>query len=89
MTSIPLPEAQQQLADLIHKLAPGDVVTITENDRPVARIISITPITTITPRLPRPRPPVTGIPRAGRYRGQFVVPEEFSEPLEEMQEYME
>ena len=89
MTSIPLPEAQQQLADLIHKLAPGDVVTITENDRPVARIISITPITTITPRLPRPRPPVTGIPKAGRYRGQFVVPEDFSEPLEEMQEYME
>jgi prevent-host-death family protein len=63
MTTISLNEAQATLSDLIHRLAPGEVVTITENDRPVARIVSIP---AIQPRPPRPRPPVTGIPKAGQ-----------------------
>lgn len=82
MTTITLPEAQSQLADLIHRLAPGDVVTITENDRPVARLI---PFIAIPTQSPRPRPPITGVPKAGRYEGQFIVPDDFKE----MREYME
>jgi antitoxin (DNA-binding transcriptional repressor) of toxin-antitoxin stability system len=39
MTSLPLQQAQAQLPDLIHGLAPGDEVVITENDQPVARIV--------------------------------------------------
>lgn len=34
------PEAQAKLTDLIHRLAPGDEVLITDNDQPVARLVS-------------------------------------------------
>ncbi|MBY0528130.1 MAG: hypothetical protein K2R98_32335 [Gemmataceae bacterium] len=86
MNTITLQEAQTGLADIIHGLAPGQVVTITENDRPVARLV---PLPTVS-RIPRrPRPPVTGIPRAGLYEGRLVVPDDFKEPLEEMREYEE
>jgi hypothetical protein len=61
-------------------------LTITENDQFVARLI----IPLIAPaHPPRPRPPVTGVPRAGSCEGLFVVPDDFKEPLEEMREYME
>lgn len=38
MTTITIQEAQATLSDLIHRLAAGDEVTITENDRPVAKL---------------------------------------------------
>ncbi len=86
MKTIALNEAQRSLADLIHCLAPGEVVTIIENSRPVAQIVQFP---TIATRPPRPRPPVTGIPKVGQYEGRLVVPEDFDEPLEELREYME
>jgi antitoxin (DNA-binding transcriptional repressor) of toxin-antitoxin stability system len=86
MSSITLQEAQATLADLIHRLPPGEGVTITENDRPVALLM---PVPAIQPRAPRPRPPVTGIPIAGSLEGLLIVPDDFKEPLEEMREYME
>jgi antitoxin (DNA-binding transcriptional repressor) of toxin-antitoxin stability system len=86
MTTITLQEAQATLTDLVHGLAPGAGVTITENDHPVARLVALP----IMPRHPRrPRPPVTGVPRAGQYEGRLVVPDDFDEPLEELREYME
>jgi antitoxin (DNA-binding transcriptional repressor) of toxin-antitoxin stability system len=86
MNTISLHEAQANLTDLVHGLAPGQVLTITENDRPVARLVAA-PI--IHQRPPRPRPPVTGVPKAGQYEGRLVVPDDFKEPLEELREYME
>jgi prevent-host-death family protein len=83
MSTITLQEAQANLADLVHRLAPGETVTITENDQPVARLIPV-PIVR-----QRPRPPITGVPEAGSCEGMFVVPDDFKEPLEEMREYME
>ena len=85
MSTITLEEAQANLAELVHRLAPGEVVTITENDRPIARLI---PVTNVRHRTPRPRPPVTGVPKAGQYEGGRV-PDNFKEPLDEMREYME
>jgi antitoxin (DNA-binding transcriptional repressor) of toxin-antitoxin stability system len=85
MTTISLHEAQSTLSELIHRLTPGEVVTITEGDRPVAQIV---PFPTIRLRPPRPRPPVTGVPRAGTVPG-LVVPDDFKAPLEELREYME
>jgi len=38
MTTIALSEAQAGLPELIHRLAPGEEVTITENGQPVAQI---------------------------------------------------
>ena len=87
MTTITIQEAQSSLAELIHGLAPGQIVTITKNDRPVAQLA---PVPIVIPRdPPRPRPPVTGVPKAGRLKGLLTVPDDFKEPLEEMREYME
>jgi antitoxin (DNA-binding transcriptional repressor) of toxin-antitoxin stability system len=46
-------------------------VTITENDRPVARLI---PVPIIRQRPPRPRPPVTGVPRQDSMKGGSSSP---------------
>lgn len=85
MIAISLADAQGALADIIHRLAPGEVVTITENGEPVAQLI-LTGAANSRP--PRPRPLVTGVPRAGTVPG-LVVPEDFKEPLEELREYRE
>ena len=85
MTNVPLNEAQSKLAEIVHQLAPGDIVTITENDRPVAQIV---PVPAVRKRPLRPRPAITGVPRAGSVPG-LVVPADFKAPLEELQEYME
>ncbi len=86
MSTISLQEAQSNLAELVHRLAPGETVTITENDRPIARLI---PVPVVRQRPPRPRPPVTGVPKAGQYERRLIVPDDFKEPLEEMREYMD
>ena len=80
MTTITLQEAQSTLPDLIHRLPAGEWVVITENDMPVAQLI--VPFVFVR-EAPRPRPPVTGIPKAGQYEGRLVVPVDFDEPLEE------
>jgi antitoxin (DNA-binding transcriptional repressor) of toxin-antitoxin stability system len=86
MSTVSLQEAQANLAEIVHHLAPGEGVTITEDGRPVARLI----VPFVVPaHPPRPRPPITGIPKAGSYEGLFVVPDDFKEPLEELREYME
>ena len=85
MSTISLNEAQSTLSELIHRLAPGEVMTITENDRPVAQIV---PFPAIKTWPPRPRPPITGVPRAGTVAG-LIVPDDFKAPLEELREYME
>ena len=38
MATISIHEAQSNLSELIHRLAPGDEIVITEDDRPVARL---------------------------------------------------
>jgi prevent-host-death family protein len=40
MATVTIQEAQAKLADLIHKLMPGDEVVITENNQPVAKLVS-------------------------------------------------
>ena len=39
MTTVTIQQAQTILSELIHRLSPGDEVVITENDRPVARLV--------------------------------------------------
>ena len=75
-------EAQQRLPELLTAAREGEVVQIQENGWTYQ-------LTLIPPRPPRPRPPVTGVPKAGQFKGQFVVPDDFDEPLEELREYME
>lgn len=80
MATISIEEARAKLGELIHGLAPGEEVVITENDRPVA--------TLALPRQLR-QPDETGMakkPRElGTMRGTVLSMEHFDDPLEEMQ----
>ncbi len=77
MRKITLQEAQTQLADLIHRLKPDEELVITENDKPVAKLIGVDPN--------RQRPS-----KAGSAKGtiHWMAPD-FDAPLEEFKEYME
>jgi antitoxin (DNA-binding transcriptional repressor) of toxin-antitoxin stability system len=78
MNTVTLKEAQSGLADIIHRLTPGDEVVITENDQPVARLV------------PTPPTPKTGHRLLGTMRGTvlYMAPD-FDAPLEDFKEYME
>jgi len=75
MTSISIADAQAKLADLIHGLAPGDEVVITENDQPIARLV---------PASQR------GERKLGTLKGSvlYMAPD-FDAPLDDFKEYME
>jgi antitoxin (DNA-binding transcriptional repressor) of toxin-antitoxin stability system len=78
MTSLSIDEAQSNLRDLVHALAPDDEVLILENDQPVARLL---PPEQKPERLPR---------QLGTMRGTvlYMAPD-FDAPLEDFTEYME
>lgn len=79
MKTISIEEAQATLSDLVHGLAPGDEVVITENDLPVARLAPAVPQDTVRPAI-----------RPGTLRGtvQYPAPD-FDAPLGDFREYME
>ena len=69
-TMIPVEEAQTKLKELIGKLAPGEEVILTENQRPVAKLVGERP-----PHPPRPSP--------GLGKGSIVyIAPDFDEPME-------
>ena len=78
MPTVTIHEAQATLADLIHRLAPGEEVVITENDQPVARLVSPVPA---PPKSPR---------QLGTLKGTvlYMAPD-FDAPLEDFREYMD
>lgn len=78
MTTVTLKEAQSGLADLIHRLSPGDEVVITENDRPVARLV------------PTPPSPKMAQRQLGTMKGTvlYMAPD-FDSPLGDFKEVME
>ena len=55
--SITIDEAQAKLRELIHQLAPGEEVIITENQEPVAKLVS---------QSPKPRPGLRRLPAWAR-----------------------
>ena len=77
MPTVTIQEAQARLSDLIHRLAHGDEVVITENDEPVAK-------------LARTEPKKQWPCKAGSAKEtiHWMAPD-FDEPLEEFKEYME
>ena len=77
MPTVTIEEAQNSLSDLIHSLPPGEEVVITENDRPVARLVSAA-APQRTPRQP------------GTLKGTVLsMAPDFDAPLEDFREYME
>lgn len=79
MLQISLSEAQQRFPELLSAALAGEVVEIQQN----GWTFRLTAVSS------RARPPSTGMPKAGRLKGQLVVPDDFDEPLEELREYME
>ena len=77
MTTITIEEAQARLRDLIHALPPGEEVVITEDDRPIARLL--------LPAEQAAKPPR----RSGTMKGTvlYMAPD-LDAPLEEFKEYM-
>jgi antitoxin (DNA-binding transcriptional repressor) of toxin-antitoxin stability system len=77
VSTITLQEAQARLPELIEQLGPGEELFITQNDRPVAKLVGE----------PKPsRPPR----RLGTLRGTvlYMAPD-FNAPLDDFREYME
>jgi antitoxin (DNA-binding transcriptional repressor) of toxin-antitoxin stability system len=70
-------EAQAKLKDLIHHLAPGEEVIITENQRPVGRLVG---------EPPRPKPGLRPPPGLGK--GFITVLSDDDEHLKDFTEYV-
>lgn len=78
MASVTIQEAQARLPELIHRLSSGDEVVITENDRPVARLVQTPPSAQRQRR------------QLGTMKGTVLdVASDFDAPLEDFREYME
>jgi prevent-host-death family protein len=75
--SITIDEAQAKLKDLIHQLAPGEEVVITENQQPVAKLVSEPPKPKRGLRLP-----------PGLGKGFITVLADDDEHLKDFEEYM-
>jgi prevent-host-death family protein len=78
MPTVTIQEAQATLANLIHRLIPGEEVLITENGQPVARLVPTQPCSVKQPR------------QLGTLKGTvlYMAPD-FDAPLEDFKEYME
>jgi antitoxin (DNA-binding transcriptional repressor) of toxin-antitoxin stability system len=74
MSNVTLEEAQARLPDLIHELVPGQEVLITENERPVAKLVG---------QAADSRHPVPG-----RCKGMLTILSDDDEHLEDFKEYM-
>ena len=74
-TTISVEEAQANLKSLIHRLAPGEEVVITENEQPVAKLVS----EPAKERQPR---------KAGNCIGMIRIVADDDEHLKEFEEYM-
>src|SRR5260370_9461507 len=77
--TITVEQAQAKLKELIHQLAPGEEVVITENEQPVAKLVS---------EQPKAQPKQRPGPGLGKGMITFIAPD-FDAPLEDMKEYME
>jgi prevent-host-death family protein len=77
MAMVTIQEAQAKLPDLIHKLMPGDEVVITENNLPVAKLVS---------ELPKPKPGLRPPPGLGK--GCITIVSDDEEHLKDFAEYM-
>ncbi|HEX2076383.1 MAG TPA: type II toxin-antitoxin system prevent-host-death family antitoxin [Longimicrobium sp.] len=71
--------AQGQLADALAAVEQGEEVVLVRDGEPVARLMPMEEHALPAPLGPR---------KAGSARGQFTVPDDFDEPLEDFRDYM-
>jgi prevent-host-death family protein len=75
MTTVTIQEAQATLPELIHQLAAGEQVVITENNQPVAKLVS-------------EKPPLPDRPGPGLCKGMISIVADDEEHLKDFAEYM-
>ncbi len=75
MSTVSIQEAQAQLTDIIHRLTPGDEVVITENNQPVAKLVSEKPV-------------VRQRPQPGLCKGMITIVADDDDHLKDFAEYM-
>jgi antitoxin (DNA-binding transcriptional repressor) of toxin-antitoxin stability system len=75
--SVTIEEAQSHLKELIHRLAPGEELVITENQRPVAKLVN---------QRADPKPGLRPPPGLGK--GCIAVISDDDEHLKDFEEYM-
>jgi prevent-host-death family protein len=75
MASVSIQEAQAKLPDLIHKLMPGEELVITEDSRPIAKLVS-------------EKPSVRQRPQPGLFKGMITIIADDDEHLQDFAEYM-
>jgi antitoxin (DNA-binding transcriptional repressor) of toxin-antitoxin stability system len=75
--TITIEEAQAKLKELIHKLAPGEEVIITEKQQPVAKLVN---------QPPSPKPGLRPPPGLGK--GFITIIADDDEHLKDFEEYM-
>jgi antitoxin (DNA-binding transcriptional repressor) of toxin-antitoxin stability system len=71
--------AHAQLADALAAVEQGEEVVLIKDGEPVARLVPVEAPALQAPLGPR---------KAGSARGQFTVPDDFDEPLEDFRDYM-
>ena len=77
--TITIDDAHAKLKEIIHQLSPGEELVITENQLPVAKLVSEHPKTAQPPR-----------PGPGVCKGEIIyMAPDFDAPLEDMKEYRE
>ena len=76
MPTVTLTEAQSNLPALIDRLSPGEVLLITCDDKPIARLTATD----------APRPPIQRQPGSGR--GELVIVSYDDDHLADFAEYM-
>ena len=74
MEQVDLKEAQEHLFELIKRAASGEKVVISEENRPLAKLVSA-----VQPTRQR---------QFGSAKGLIEMSEDFDEPLEDFREYM-
>jgi len=74
MQTLTVQEAQRHLAEIVDRLAPGEEVVLTRDNRPVARIVAG------PGEKPRPVP--------GRGKGMLTILSEDDDHLKDFAEYM-
>jgi antitoxin (DNA-binding transcriptional repressor) of toxin-antitoxin stability system len=75
-STVTIEEAQAHLAELIGRLAPGGELVITQDDRPIAKIV------TEGARARRARQP-------GSAKGKLIIQSEDDEHLKDFEEFMQ
>lgn len=74
--TISLEKAQADLKAIVHNLVPGEEIIITENQQPVARLVSV------------PKPEREPLPPPGFMKGQVLsMAPDFNEPLDDLKDY--